>query len=124
MWEGMNQRRFPRVNYKCRIRVSGEGGDQVLDTTTENIGAGGICVVVDKEFSMYDKVSLEIFLDDKSAPISCAGTVVWVVKGHPAGQSGQPGPFKYDVGVEFTGLSTEDKKRVADLVEYILQAEA
>ena len=121
MWEGINQRKFPRVNYKCRIRLSGESGDSVLETQTENIGAGGICVVLEKGLQLFAPVHLDLFLDEKNPPISCGGTVVWVVKRHPMSQAGV---FKYDTGIEFTGISPEDKKRVSDLVEYILQAEA
>lgn len=121
MWEGINQRRFPRVNYKCRIRLSRESGNSVLDTQTENIGAGGICVVLEKDLQLFEPVSLEVFLDEKNSPISCGGTVVWVVKRHPMTQTGA---FKYDTGIEFADITPEDKKRVSDLVEYILQAEA
>lgn len=124
MWEGINQRRFPRVSYKCRIRVSGDGGEKIIDALTENIGAGGICVVLDTAFELFEKVSVDVFLDDKTPPVTCPGSVVWVVKRHPAGPSNAAGGFTYDTGIEFSGLTAEDKSKISALVEYILQAEA
>lgn len=121
MWDGINQRKFPRVSYKCRIRVSRGGAEEVIETLTENIGAGGICVVLDKPFYLFEPVSLEIYLEDRRAPICCEGNIVWVVKNHPMGAAGA---FKYDTGVEFTKISPDDKNSIAQLVENILQTEA
>lgn len=112
------------MSYKCRIRVSGDSGDEVIDTQTENIGAGGICVVLDRAFELFEKVNVEVFLDEKTAPLTCSGTVVWVVKRHPAGPSNAVEGFKYDTGIEFSGLTAEDRVKISALVEYILQAEA
>ena len=124
MWEGMNQRRFPRVNYECRIRVLSDSGGEVIDTMTENIGAGGMCVVLDKAFALFEKVSVDVFLDDKSSPMTCLGSVVWVVRRHPAGSSNASAGFRYDTGIEFSGFTIEDKNRISALVEYIMQAES
>jgi Tfp pilus assembly protein PilZ len=124
MWEGINQRRFPRVSYKCRIRVSSDSGEEIIDTLTENIGAGGICVVLDKAFALFEKVSVDVVMGEKNAPVTCSGSVVWVVKRHPAGPSNVAGGFKYDTGIEFSGLTAEDKRKISALVECILHAEA
>ena len=120
IWDGINQRRFPRVNYKCRILVSKEGREEIIDTVTENIGAGGICVVLEKEFSLFENVSLEVFLGEDVTPIRCKGTIVWVVKRHPANQQES---YKYDTGIEFLDIMEEDRNRIADIVEDILKSE-
>ncbi|MFC1548528.1 PilZ domain-containing protein [Candidatus Omnitrophota bacterium] len=119
IWDGINQRKFPRVSYKCLIRVSKDGKEELIDTFTENIGAGGICVVLDKEFGRFEAVALEIFLSDGESPILCDGTTVWVVKRHPTVESEK---VTYDTGIEFTEMSEQDRERVARLVEDILKS--
>ncbi len=120
MWDGIDQRKFPRVNYKCRIRVSRDGKEEVIDTFTENIGAGGICVILDRDFGLFEEVALEIFLEDGDRPILCKGAIVWVVKRHPAVKTET---VMYDTGVEFLDIADADRDRVDHLVQDILSAE-
>jgi c-di-GMP-binding flagellar brake protein YcgR len=118
MWDGIDQRRFPRISYRCRILVFNAGREEVIETTTENIGAGGICVSLEKEFKLFEDVAMEIFLGDQGEPISCKGTIVWVVKRHPTTSEEKA---QYDTGVEFRDISEEDRQRVSRLVEDILK---
>lgn len=117
MWEGINQRKFPRVSYKCLIRINKDSGQELIDTFTENVGAGGICVVVDRDLGLFEKVDLEIFLTDSDEPIKCGGSVVWVVKRH-AKSGGELELF--DTGIEFVDIKDKDVKRVEGLVQNIL----
>jgi len=121
IWEGINQRKFPRVSYRCLIKVSKDGREEVIETYTENIGAGGICVVLERNFGLFENVSLEVFLEDSGNPIFCSGTVVWVVKRHPATHEEA---VKYDTGIEFKNMADEDRARVSQLVESLLKTEA
>ena len=118
MWNGINQRRFPRIQYKCLIRVSRGDREEIIDTFTENIGAGGICVVLDKDFGLFEPVTLEIFLEDGEDPVYCDGTIVWVVKRHPVNQTER---VKYDTGIEFSEISDSSRERVAKIVEDLLK---
>ncbi len=120
-WEGINQRNFPRARYKCSINVMSKAQSPPIVTYTENIGAGGVCLILEKPFELFKDVSMEIFLEDMTLPLKCTGTVVWVVKKHLK-KKGQ-GPV-FDTGVEFLNISREDKKRIVDLVEKLLSAEA
>ncbi len=117
MWDGVDRRRFPRAVCRCRIRVSTDG-EEVVDTFTENIGAGGVCVVLDKDFGLFGKVSLEMLPAEDEKPILCKGTIVWVVKRHGMHKTE---PLKYDTGIEFLDISEEDRGRVSRLVEKIIK---
>ncbi|MDP8299528.1 MAG: PilZ domain-containing protein [Candidatus Tantalella remota] len=117
-WEGINQRKFPRVNYKCLIKVSNDGREELIEALTDNIGAGGICVLLEKGFELFDVVSLEVFLEEGQAPLYCTGTVVWVVKRHPVRES--EGVF-YDTGIEFRDMPDGDRQRITKLVDEILR---
>ena len=116
-WEGMNQRKFPRVSYKCLIRVARDGREEEIDTFTENIGAGGICVVLDRDLGLFSEVSLEMYLGDYAKAVTCRGTVVWIVKRRPTDKTEME---RYDTGIEFQNMKEEDKERLAQLVQSIL----
>lgn len=119
-WEGINQRKFPRVNYKCLIRVSKSGREEIIDTFTENIGSGGICVVLEKDFGLFERVKLEIFLGDELSPITCEGSIVWVVKRHATTKQERD---RFDTGIEFQDILDDDRDRINRLVQDILNAE-
>ena len=117
MWQGINQRKFPRVSYKCLIRIKQDEKEELIDTFTENVGSGGICVVLDKDFGLFEKVDLEIFLTDTDDAIHCAGSIVWVVRKHAT--SGQEAE-SFDTGIEFVDIKDKDIRRIETLVENIL----
>lgn len=55
MWDGINRRRFPRVNYPCYIRLRKKGSTQEFLTQTENISCGGIAVVLEKNLGLFEE---------------------------------------------------------------------
>ncbi|MFH1877860.1 MAG: PilZ domain-containing protein [Candidatus Omnitrophota bacterium] len=114
----MNYRKFPRVSYKCRIYVAKKEKKETIETYTENIGEGGICVSLEKPFNIFDHVTLEIFFDGKEEPVSCSGTVVWIVEYHDYRQTGKN---KFDTGIEFTDITEKDRVKIAGLVKNILK---
>ena len=117
MWEGVDKRQFPRVKYRCLMVVSDHGKDERFDTYTENIGAGGICVVLSREFDLFKTADLELFASEESEPIRCKGTIVWVIRRKV---NDDPKKYEYDIGVEFTDISEDDRKRIETLVDEVL----
>ncbi|MBL7069472.1 MAG: PilZ domain-containing protein [Candidatus Omnitrophica bacterium] len=118
MWEGINRRRFPRANYKCIISIKSKGSMPKLITAhTENLGMGGICVLLGESFNIFSNVELELILDDSSSPIRCGGSIVWVVKKtDPADKNA----ISYDTGIEFISIKEADRARIGQIVEKIL----
>ncbi|MFH1837434.1 MAG: PilZ domain-containing protein [Candidatus Omnitrophota bacterium] len=113
----MNSRKFPRINYKCRIKVQKNGKEERMETFTENIGQGGICVSLPADIGIFEEVTLEMFLGEEKGIIQCLGKVVWVVKGHPANREDT---VMYDTGIEFVDLVKQDKEKVEALIEDLL----
>lgn len=107
-WEGMNRRKFPRINYPCMVVIRHE--DETLDkvlTHTQNIGSGGICVGLKKGLKMLSPVDIEVDLMDFSDHIKCRGKVVWSVRrADPHMQS------FYDTGIEFSDIVENDLQRL------------
>jgi len=118
MWNGINRRKFPRANYKCLISIKRRLTSKTISTHTENIGAGGICVLVKEDLGLFQGVDLELYVDDATPPIKCEGTIVWVVK---KSEPKQKGIYLYDTGVEFIDIRPEDRDKVSALVEEILK---
>ena len=117
MWNGINRRKFPRANYKCLISIKKRLNAKTISTQTENIGAGGICVLVKEDLGLFQGVDVELFLDENRPPIKCGGTVVWVVKK----SSTKKGITIYDTGVEFIDMRPEDREKISEIVEEILE---
>ncbi|OIO80657.1 MAG: hypothetical protein COW11_01270 [Candidatus Omnitrophica bacterium CG12_big_fil_rev_8_21_14_0_65_43_15] len=114
VWNGMDRRKFPRANYKCFVTIRRKDGIQTFTTQTENIGAGGICVILPERLDIFSNTDLIITLIDGGPPLKSAGSVVWTVK------SSDPKKAKvnyYDTGIEFVDLT----KQQAELIEKIVK---
>ena len=121
MWNGINRRKFPRAAYKCLITIRKRLTAKTISTHTENIGAGGICVIIKEDLGLFQGVDLELFLEDDRPQIKCGGTIVWVVK---KSEPRQKGSYVYDTGIEFIDIRPEDRDRLSEAVEDILKSQA
>lgn len=121
MWHGMNRRKFPRAKYSCSIFIKKKDSSRAISTRTENIGAGGICVMLDEDLGLFQTVDLELRLDDNNPPIKSSATVVWVVKKHPEKKGDI---YLYDTGVEFVNLTDAERERLLKIVNSILKKDS
>jgi Tfp pilus assembly protein PilZ len=120
-WEGLDRRKFPRVQYPCLIILRNEGivEKNVMLTHTQNLGAGGICVIVKSSIKMFSQVEIEIDLLDMGNHIKCAGKVVWNVQRK---NDEEKKPLFYDIGIEFQDLNEVDRRRLEEVVKSLVQA--
>ena len=118
MWNGINRRKFPRANYKCLISIKRRLTEKTISTHTENVGAGGICVLIKEDLGLFQGVDLELFLEDGKGPIKSGGTVVWVVR---KSEPKQKGTHIYDTGIEFIDIRPADREKLTEAVEDILK---
>ena len=120
-WEGLNRRTFPRANYPCLIVIrekSEERKGEVLLTHTDNIGVGGVCVVLKRNVKIFGSIELELDLLDLGEHICCNGKVVWNVQRK---SEAPEKPAFFDIGIEFTDLQEEDQKRLERIVERLVK---
>ena len=78
-WGGLDQRVFPRISARCDISIH----DRVwgaITTKTQNLGAGGVCVISNRELEKLSRVHLRIALQESVPPVECDGRVVWMVR--------------------------------------------
>lgn len=115
MWGGINRRKFPRANYPCKITVKRKDQPDSLSTHTENIGIGGICVMLPKDLGIFAPVEISLDLLDGSPSIECDGAIVWIVTRKGAT------PANYDTGIEFTNLKRKDFDRISTIIVRVLK---
>jgi len=119
-WQGVDKRIFPRANYPCTVRLKSKVNSDIFHTKTENIGCGGVCVILPKGIGMFSRVDMEVDIKSKKEHrvIKCEGSVVWVVGKR---QMDQDTPSSFDTGIEFIGLREEDKSLVDKIVKECLK---
>ncbi|OGX05734.1 MAG: hypothetical protein A2Z88_10995 [Omnitrophica WOR_2 bacterium GWA2_47_8] len=109
-WDGRNRRKFPRVNFPCLVKIKyDQGEEEVLLTHTENIGIGGLGVILKKAMKIFTPVDLELDLLDADEHLHCEGKVVWSICRN---KQEERKPAFYDTGIEFSNVSEKDQKRI------------
>ncbi len=117
-WDGLNRRKFPRANYPCLIIIRhNHAGPEAMLTHTENIGIGGVCIVLKKSIKLFTTVELEIDLLDTSSHIKCDGKIVWSVQRR---HNEEKKPSFYDTGVEFVNISIKEQQRITEVVNRLI----
>lgn len=103
MWDGFNKRKFPRIKLQCEIAIQSDGPKYAIHAITENVGIGGVCVILDQPLERFSKCRLRLELKSKHE-IDCAAKVVWMVPTQAAKGSKK----RFDTGLEFLGLEPEE----------------
>lgn len=119
-WDGLNRRKFPRVIYPCLVVIQNGQVDNrdVILTHTENIGIGGVCVILKTDLKMFSHVDLELDLLDLENHIRCQGKVVWNVQRK---DDAKDKPLFYDIGIEFEDLDTKEQERLDRIVKRLVK---
>jgi len=116
-WKGLNKRQFPRIKYPCLIVLRNDDDNDRNNTVlthTDNVGVGGVCVVLKQAIKTFGIVEVELDLLDLGNHICCNGKVVWNVE-RKGGDKKDPQVF--DVGIEFSDIKKEDKQRLKEVIE-------
>jgi len=116
------RRRFQRASIRYKINIICEGSvmigepkDYTFRTYTENIGQGGIKVVLEKQLRPASLVKLELFITAK-VPLKCKGLIIWNKKINPKGTK----PDLFDTGIQFIDLHYSDQTVIGTMVESFL----
>lgn len=117
MWDSLNRRRFPRLSLKCEIEIMDKEKPLRYAAMTENLGAGGVCLLLDKELPRFSMVDLRLDLGDGKDPIACVGKICWTVESR-----GLKTGKKIDTGIEFLGMSEAERSRVVRLIDSCAEA--
>jgi len=111
MWQGMDHRKFPRADFPCNIIIYKKGQKEKISGRTENIGVGGICVILKDALDKLAVVDVVLYLEDGQPPVECEARVMWVVKSKEV----------FDIGIEFISISKPDAARIERIVQACLK---
>ncbi|MDD5292518.1 MAG: PilZ domain-containing protein [Candidatus Omnitrophica bacterium] len=117
-WQGVNQRIFPRANYPCVVRLREKKSAETFNTKTENIGCGGVCVMLPKNIGMFSPVEMEIDISGEGGNINCDGIIVWIVRRQEISKDKAD---SFDTGIEFKNLKEEHRLIIDKIVQECLK---
>jgi hypothetical protein len=118
MWDGFNKRKFPRLNLRCELILHKDPGSEVIRAQTENVGAGGVAVILERSLDRFSVIALRLELDANLPWIECKGKIVWSVPSREVGAKKQ----RYDTGIEFLGLDPGQQELIRRYIEARVEA--
>lgn len=82
-------------------------------SSIRDIGAGGVCLITEKQLPVSTKLELEINFPDIGGSILTSGRVVWMKQVAKTS--------RYMLGIEFTGIDEVLRKRIDANVRFVYQ---
>ena len=118
-WGGLNRRNFPRIKFPCLVTIAAgsKTPSNAILTHTQNVGVGGICVLMSEDIKKFHSFDIELDLMDLGEHIKCKGKVVWNVPNNAGGSKKN----MHDIGIEFEELHEKDRKRILQAVDKFLK---
>lgn len=117
----MQERRScPRAKVACRIAMLSGLRIVVYNASIENMGEGGMRVMIEERLPNTAPVTLEIFPVGRHTRIRCLGQVIWVNEFRKDKKS----PLLYDTGIKFTHITATDKEEIKKLVQFFLSKQS
>jgi Tfp pilus assembly protein PilZ len=95
------QRSTPRITTRITVECVGP---------TLNISPGGMCVLTADPMREGTQPTLMFNLPDDPVAVRCRARIVWC-------RASRVDPELYEVGLAFTEISDEDRRRLMDFVE-------
>jgi c-di-GMP-binding flagellar brake protein YcgR len=116
-FSGQERRRFNRIEDNLFVFYRAQRQKQPIEAITADIGAGGLMLRTDSSIRPQELLELEIYspLDiNKSLfmAMNAMARVAWSkrIKDSPAGSN------RFAAGLEFSGITRQDRKRIMDYV--------
>ena len=114
---GSERRRFPRYNVALDVAfgpvsdLSEHPDEQRLKrTVTVDLSVGGLCLHSDLLYPINSHLFCSLSLPNRDQPVIVVGTVAWF-------QRTDQRTHEYKLGVEFTRISTGDRRAIEALLE-------
>ncbi len=107
------RRKFRRLNFICK--VTAVFGERVLvfNSHTEDLGEGGVKVVLEEKLHVSTQVEVSLFITGKEGPINCKGEITWVREILPV----DVGPRFFHTGIKFLDMAGSDQEIIKRVLE-------
>jgi len=119
MWDGFDKRKFPRINLRCEIEIRSDEQKKPVKAVTENVGIGGVCVILGKQLERFSRCKVRLEFDKGTPSINCDGKIVWTIPTRGVKER----KFYYDTGVEFLELDDDARDKVRSYIESHVEEE-
>ena len=100
------RRKYVRLQASVEVKYTVIGKPGTIKVSSENISAGGLCIITEEELAADTPLQLEIAIPDLKDPIHALARVVWQQKFEATAK--QPKAY-FNTGIEFTGISDFDR---------------
>lgn len=118
MWDGFDKRKFPRLTHSCSITIYIDNAVEPIHAFTENIGAGGVCVILKEDLQKLSMCKVKLKLNDQLPEIKTLARVAWNVQT----QRKEFGRGKvFDTGIEFVSIEPALQAMIQSFVERALK---
>lgn len=108
LWDGFNKRKFPRLHLTCEVAIQPVGKQKLFTASTEDVGLGGVSVLLPEALERFDRCKISIELKDGETPVQCTGRSVWVIPS----QDRKSARKNFDTGLEFLDMDELSRKRL------------
>ena len=112
----VERRQFPRASIMCKISTIFGERLLVFHSHTENVGVGGVRVILEEKLHIATEVRVELFLHHRDNPLTCKGQVAWVREMLPVGTV----PRLFDTGIKFTDVPEAEQEELKKLVNSLI----
>ena len=112
LWDGFNKRKFPRLHLTCEVAIQPLGKQKAYTATTEDVGLGGVSVMLPEPLERFDRCKISLELKDGEAPVQCMGRSVWVIPS----QDRKSAKKNFDTGFEFLDMDEISRKRLQTFI--------
>jgi len=105
------RRKFQRINIACNVMVI--FGERVLlfNTHSENLGSGGIRVILWEKLHVGTPVELELFFAENQKSSKCRGQVSWVKE-----KIGSGAESLFNTGIKFIDMGNSVREEIKKLL--------
>jgi c-di-GMP-binding flagellar brake protein YcgR len=108
LWDGFNKRKFARLHLTCEVAIQPVGTQKTLTASTEDVGMGGVSVMLSEPLERFDRCKISLELKDGEPPVQCTGRSVWVIPS----QERKSAKKNFDTGLEFLDMDEFSRKRL------------
>lgn len=108
LWDGFNKRKFARLHLTCDVSIQPVGKQKILTASTEDVGMGGVSVLLSEPMERFDRCKISLELKDGEPPVQCTGRSVWVIPS----QDRKSSKKNFDTGLEFLDMDEFSRKRL------------
>ena len=108
LWDGFNKRKFPRLHLTCEVSVQPLGKPKVFTASTEDVGMGGVSVMLPEPLERFGRCKISLELKDGEPPVQCTGRSMWVIPS----QDRRSAKRNFDTGFEFLDMDEFSCKRL------------